>query len=144
MARGFSLIELMIVVVIAGILAAIAFPSYRDYITKTRRSDAQVALYDLANRMERYYSENHTYASATIGSGNATTDVLPSNVSPEQWYTLSITAQTASSYTVQATPRNAQANEDTRCQSLTFSSLGQRGIAAGPSGNPSGNTEKCW
>lgn len=144
MKKGFSLIELMIVVVIVGILAAVAYPSYLSYITKSRRSDGQAALLDLANRMERYFSENHTYATATIGTSSATTDVLSSATSPEGWYTLSIPTKTAFAFTIQATPQNAQGTEDTSCQSLTLNNLGQKGITAGPAGNPTATVAKCW
>ncbi|STX51876.1 Type-IV pilin [Legionella busanensis] len=141
--RGFTLIELMIVVVIVAILAVIAYPSYQDYITRGRRADGQAALLDLASRMERYYTQQNTYQTATIGTGNAT-DVRGTNLSPDQWYTLSITAQTPSTYTLQATPRNQQATNDTRCQTLTLNSLGVKGIGTGPGGAPTGPVSKCW
>ncbi|AHE66727.1 type IV pilin protein [Legionella oakridgensis] len=143
MKKGFSLIELLIVLVVIGILASIAYPSYRDYISRARRSDGQSALLDLASRMERYYSENHTYQTATIGTGNAT-DVLSSAVSPEGWYTLAINNPTTSTYTLQATPRNAQATADTLCQTLTLNQLGVKGIATGPAGSPTGTASQCW
>lgn len=144
MKKGFSLIELLIVVAIVGILAAVAFPSYRSYITKARRTDGQTSLLDLANRMERYYSQNHTYATATLGTASPTTDVLTNATTPEGWYTLSIAAQTASSYTLQATPQNAQGTEDTGCQSLTFNDLGEKGLASGPAGSPTETAAECW
>lgn len=140
---GFSLIELMIVIVVMGILVSIAYPSYRDYITRARRTDAQSALLDLASRMEKYYSENNTYQTATIGAGEAT-DVLSSNTSPEGWYILSIPNATASAYTLQATPQNTQAAADTRCQSLTLNHLGVKGMTTGPAGNPTGTIAQCW
>jgi type IV pilus assembly protein PilE len=142
MSKGFSLIELMIVVVIVAILTTIAYPSYRDYITRGRRSDGQSALLDLASRMERYYSQQNTYQTATIGAG--ATAVRSSNTSPEGWYTLSITAQTASTFTLRATPLNAQATDDLRCQSLTLNNLGVKGITAGPAGAPTGTVAQCW
>lgn len=142
--RGFTLTELMIVVAIIAILAAIAIPSYNEHVTKTRRSDGQAGLLDLANRLERYYSQNNTYATATIAAGNAVTDVLTSAQTPEEWYTLSISAQTATSYTLQATPQNAQGTQDTRCQSLTLNNLGVKGVANGPAGAPTGTAADCW
>ena len=144
MKKGFSLIELMIVISIIGILAAIAYPSYNEYTTRSRRADGQASLLDLATRLERFYSENNTYATATIASGNTGTDVLGVNTSPEGWYTLSITNQGAGTFTVQATPRLEQANRDTRCQSLTYNNLGQKGIADGPAGTPTGTAAQCW
>ena len=59
--QGFSLIELMIVVVIAAILAAVALPTYRSYIVRSHRVDAQRALTDLAARQERYLYSNNKY-----------------------------------------------------------------------------------
>jgi type IV pilus assembly protein PilE len=141
--RGFSLIELLIVLVIIGILTSIAYPSYREYITRARRSDGQAALLDLASRMERYYSENNTYQTATIGTGG-TTDVLSTNSSPETWYTLSIITATNAAYTLQATPTGIQGTTDTRCQSLTINNLGAKGITTGPAGNPTGTIAQCW
>lgn len=59
--NGFSLIELMVTVAILAILAAIAYPSYRDQILKSRRGDAQTALLEIAQRQERFYAQNATY-----------------------------------------------------------------------------------
>lgn len=143
MKQGFSLIELLIVVVVVAILVSIAYPSYQEYITRARRSEGQSALMDLASRMERYYSEHHTYQTATIGSGNAS-DVLSSATTAEGWYTLSIPTATASTYTLQATPRNTQGTSDTRCQSLTLTHLGVKGISNGPAGTPTGTVDACW
>ena len=136
--NGFSLIELMIAVAIIGILAAIAYPNYLNHITKTRRTDGQTALFDLASRLERFYSENHTYAGATVAG------LMGRNQSQENWYTLSITVQTASGFTLQARPNNAQGRDDTRCQTLTLNNLGVKGIVAGPAGNPTANVDDCW
>ncbi|KTD22410.1 type IV pilin protein [Legionella londiniensis] len=143
MKKGFSLIELLIVLVIVGILASIAYPSYQEYITRARRSDGQAALLTLASRMERYYSEHNTYQTATIGTGN-NTDILSSNLSPEGWYQLSISNATSNSFTLQAAPLNAQATNDTRCQTLTLNNIGVKGIAPGPAGTPTGTANQCW
>ncbi len=141
--KGFTLIELLMVMVIAGILIGIAYPSYREYINRARRADGQAALLDLASRMERYYSEENTYLNASIGTGG-TTDVLSSSISAEGWYSIGIAQATASSFSLTAIPRNAQGTYDTRCQTLTLNSQGQKGIAAGPSGSPSGTAADCW
>lgn len=144
MRKGFTLIELLIAILIVGILASIAYPAYKDYIARARRSDGQSALLDLASRMERYYSENNTYQTATLGAGNNTTDVLSSTASPEGWYSLAISSASGSTYTLTATPQNAQATTDTKCQTLTLSSLGVKGIATGPAGTPTGTASICW
>jgi type IV pilus assembly protein PilE len=143
MSKGFTLMELLIAMLIVGILTAIAYPSYTDYVTRARRGDGQAALLNLATRMERFYSENSTYQTATIGTGT-NTDVLSISTSPEGWYSLSITGASASGYTLRATPLNSQATTDTRCQSLTINNLGAKGITTGPAGVPTGSLSRCW
>jgi type IV pilus assembly protein PilE len=135
---GFSLIELMIAVAVVGILAAIAVPSYQAYMTKTNRTEAQTSLVTLASSMESYYTENHTYATATINGLNGT------NQTPNAYYTLSITNLTGSTYTLNATPNGGQATRDTLCQTLTLTQAGTKGIANGPSGAPTGTAADCW
>lgn len=144
MKNGFSLLELIIVLGIVGIITAIAYPSYETYITRSRRADGQSALLDLAARMERYYSSHNTYATATIASGNAQTDILRTSDSPNGWYTLTITNQENDNYAIQATPRLEKTHHDEVCQSLTYNSLGQKGITNGPLDAPTGTTDDCW
>lgn len=141
--KGFSLVELLIVMVVISILISLAYPSYRAYINRANRADGQASLLDLASRMERYYSDNHTYETASIGTGN-TTDVISSANTPEGWYTLAISNANADSYTIIATPTGTQATYDTLCQTLTYNNLGNRGIATGPGGTPTGSVEECW
>lgn len=117
---GFTLIELVVAMAIMVILIAVAYPSYNSYVQKTRRSDGQTALMDLANRMDRYFTENNSYAGATL-----TTVGMPAT-SPQSYYNLSITSATATAFTIQATPTGAQAG-DTTCGNLTLNQLGQKG-----------------
>lgn len=141
--KGFSLIELLIVIAITAILASFAYPSYENYLIKIHRLDGQTALIDLANRMEQSYAKELTYTNATI-SKNPKTDVLASNLSAEGHYILSIEKATDTTYNLKATPIGAEAMYDLDCQSLTFNNVGVKGITNGPKGTPLGSIEKCW
>lgn len=110
---GFTLIELMIVVAIIGIIAAIAYPSYQQYVERTRATDAQGALMSLASKLERYHTQEGTYATATLGDGSAATDIFPDEApidGNEKFYDLSIVAAStdANSFRIEASPKNGQ------------------------------------
>lgn len=96
-ARGFSLVELLIVVVIIGVLAAVAIPAYGNYVTRSRLSEAFTGLGTIQTSAEEYWSNNHTYA----GLDTATPSRMPPN-SVNFIFSLNNTA-TASSYTATAT-----------------------------------------
>lgn len=93
-ASGFTLIELMITVAIIGIIAAIAYPSYQNYVKQTRRSDAQIALTQAANKQERFFTECNWYAANLAGTrscGTVSTGSLGISVaSPESHYMLTL------------------------------------------------------
>lgn len=110
--KGFTLIELMIVVVIISILSALAIPSYQRYVLRTHRKDAMSALQGLAQAMERYYVQhNNTYIGAdTGGVPNFFASTSPTDGGTAR-YNLRITGATASAYTLQAQPVGAQAND---------------------------------
>ena len=97
--HGFTLVELMIVVVVIGILASIAYPSYRNYTKQSRRSDAKIALTQAAARQEKYFADCNWYARTPGGTracgtaaGNADTVLGIATTSPNSDYTLAITA----------------------------------------------------
>jgi type IV pilus assembly protein PilE len=128
--RGFSLVELLIVIVIVGILAAIALPGYQNSVRKTRRSDAKAALLETAQRLERCLTQYGTY-----DDGNC---AVAGGTSPEGYYTIAV-QRTATTYTVSATPAGAQA-KDTHCAVLALNNLGARS-ASDADGNPA---PACW
>ncbi len=107
---GFTLIEIMITVAIAAILMAIAYPNYQQYLVESRRTDAQNALLAFATSMERYHSDNNSYANAHSGTGYPNppkTTLFPSQTpidSSAKFYNLTLQAADNSSYTLRATP----------------------------------------
>ena len=102
---GFTLVEVMVALAIVGVLVAIMYPNFEEYLAKTRRADAQGALVQLSNAMERFYSANNTYAGATLG--NAVADIFPAQAPVDRnqkYYNLSIQAADGDSYTLRASP----------------------------------------
>lgn len=109
--NGFTLVELLIVVVIISLLAMVAVPSYNVSVSKARRADAQSSLSNLSGAMERFFTENGTYIGAAGTSGSPTTTGAPwiyHSQTPVdgsvKFYNLTIQAATAGSYTLRATP----------------------------------------
>lgn len=109
--RGFTLVEMLIVIVIVGILTAIAIPSYQNYVRRTYRTDAMGALQALAQSMERHYVQNgNSYAGADdSGKPKFFPTTAPIDGGTPR-YNLTINA-TSSAYTLRATPVGAQAGD---------------------------------
>lgn len=146
--KAFTLVELMVTVAIAGILAAIAIPSYQGSVMKSRRADAQGALAGLANAMERHFTQANTYcdsggadganscgAAGTNDTGSPSIYPAQSPASGSAAYNLTISAVTATTYTLSATPTGAQAND--KCGTLTLTHTGVKDVS-------SASVEECW
>jgi type IV pilus assembly protein PilE len=125
--NGFTLIELMVAVAIVGILAGIAYPSYINNLTKSRRVDAEGALLGLASAMERHFTENSNYLGAAGTSATPTDTGAPwiysdrSPMSGTKYYDLTINYADGSSFTLKAAPTNAQNGDG--CLLLTNTGL---------------------
>lgn len=127
--RGFTLIELMIVVIILGVLLAIAVPMYQEYVENGRRTDGQTALMDTAQRLERCFSTYGTYNDDDCGVA----DDLPEE-SDQDFYEVDFAdgEPTASTFELEAVPQGVQTSDD--CGTLTISHTGARSAAE----------DDCW
>jgi type IV pilus assembly protein PilE len=135
---GFTLIELMITVAVVAVLAAIAIPSYADYVTRSRRNDVRISLAQSAQWLERFRAENRgTYTNAALQPG---TEVSP--LSGNAMYDITVAVGGGgATYQLTATPRAGSPMAGDLCGIYTLGSDGRR--TAG--GNSTGEAfERCW
>lgn len=126
---GVTLIELMIVVAVVAILAAIAYPSYRNQIIKSHRAEAKTELLEIQVAQEKYFLQNNQYGSLVDLGLSTGADYL----TPNGYYKISFTEQSATAYTVKATGQGSQA-DDATCGDFTISSTGVK----------TPTTSGCW
>lgn len=139
--RGFTLIEVMMVLVIVGIIAALTLPAYQDSVIKARRADGRAALVDLATRQEKFFAQNSSYTTSVsdVGSGLG----LGRTTSTEGYYDLTVTACSggaiARCYLLIATATDAQA-DDTTCTTFTLDNVGRKVAQT----SASADSPNCW
>ncbi len=141
--RGFTLIELMVVIAIVGLLFAIAVPSYTDFITRTKRATAKSFLVALADRQEQFFLDNKRYAIDLneLGFGNAFVTIddqgntIPA-LAADRIYAAGVVNVTATAYLAIAVPQLNQAVNDARCGNMMLNQAGFR--------SNSGVSNDCW
>lgn len=151
--QGFTLIEVMIVVVIVAILAAVAIPSYQSHIMRTNRSDAREMLLQIAAAQEKHFFQNNSYGS--LQDLGLTTLADPMKVAttgghyeityfPTPNGCVNDAAVNCTGYNLQATPRATSPQaDDSQCSQISISHTGRK-AAMKQGGSPGDATEECW
>lgn len=123
--RGFTLIEMMIVLAILAVIVALAYPAYTEQVRKARRADAVNTLMSSAQYLERCFTRFNAYNDASCAS--------PAGDSIDDYYAITV-ARTATTFTLTATPKGDQANDP--CGTLTLDYLGNK--------TPAPGSNRCW
>ena len=140
---GITLIELMVVVAIIAIISAFAYPSYQRYVIKAKRTVAQNALLQIADRQQQFFMDNKRFTADLTDLGfpadpHVVDDDGNSTVAGDSQavYSLSLSNVTATTWTITAAPLHGQLTRDTYCGSLTITQAGTKG--------KTGASDKCW
>lgn len=132
MKSGYSLIEVMIVLVIVASLAAIAFPYYTQHVVREKRFEAEIGLNKLAAALEQYYVANNTYENATLEKLGIQQDIVSGR------YRVKILAANNTNFELTAEPFAQQEILDTNCAALILNSMGEKSIGG------TGTVRDCW
>jgi type IV pilus assembly protein PilE len=140
--HGVSLMELMITVAIISIVAAVAYPSYTQFVVRSKRVIGTGALMAIADRQQQFFMDNKRYANSLTNLGYDTATIMIDEEGSvvaagdeDRVYNVQITAATAITYELTATPQLQQAAKD-KCGSLTLTHTGEKG--------KSGEGDNCW
>jgi type IV pilus assembly protein PilE len=141
--KGFTLVELLIVVAIIALISVIAYPSYMNYVVNTKRNAARNALLQIADRQQQFFMDNKRYAATLTDLGfPANPLVLDDQGNPadagnsQAVYSVSLSDLAATTYTITAAPLNMQAKYDDKCGSLTLDQAGTQAASTGAT--------DCW
>ena len=140
--RGVTLMELLIVVAIISIIAAVAYPNYTQFVTRSKRSVGATAMLQVADRQQQFFMDNKRYAASLTSLGYDDDSIMIDDegqvvtmASGDRIYNIRISASNIVSYELTATPQLNQAKKDS-CGSLTITQTGAKG--------QSGTGDNCW
>lgn len=141
--RGYTLLEMMVVVAIVTILASIGYPSYLGYITRANRVAAKSVLLQVADRQEQFFANNKRYTNDLTDLGYAANGFMVNDQGAftpdgagDRIYQIALTNTTPMTYTVNAVPQLRQAGHDTQCMTMTLTHTGVR--------SQTGASTECW
>jgi len=141
--RGYTLLEMMVVVAIVTILASIGYPSYMGYITRVNRVAAKSMLLQVADRQEQFFANNKRYTNDLTALGYAANGFMVNDQgaftadgASDRIYQITLTNATPMTYTVNAVPQLRQAGHDSQCMTLTLTHTGVR--------SQTGASTECW
>ena len=141
--RGYTLLEMMVVVAIVAILTSIGYPSYMGYITRTNRVAAKSMLLQIADRQEQFFANNKQYTNDLTDLGYAANGFMvddqgafTADGADNRIYQITLTNTTPMTYTVNAVPQLRQAGHDSQCMTLTLTHTGVR--------SQTGASTECW
>ena len=140
---GVTLMELLIVVTIIAIISAYAYPSYSQFVVRTKRAVGTSSLMQIADRQQQFFMDNKRYATTLTSLGYASDSIMLGEEGQvvtvgddKRIYEVEISASNFVSYELTATPQLKQAEKDSSCGNLTFTHTGEKG--------QSGTGDNCW